>query len=351
MNRATGSGVAMFGMMAAAALGAGAEAITLVPRAEVAGPFVRLTDVVATQGLSAARAEAWRDVYLGPTPPPGGSRTIGREAIRVELRKRGAAADALDWDGPSEVVVTGRAGAALDGLGEGFAEDLNRGIRDLLLRELPAGPTGTDLEVRILRMEWVGDASPAAGPCRLVRVEPHGGSSGSRVRRFLATLGPESGAGTPRACAVDAHLQVIQHGVRARRTIPAGAAIHPADIELGAAAVDEIVHGIVTALEALAGCRARGRIDKGMFLRDTQVQGPPVVRPHDAVMVTARDAAGRMSLTYAAEALEAGAVGDAIRVRLVASKRVGIAKVVGPGAAEVELSGPEAPPSSDARKP
>jgi flagella basal body P-ring formation protein FlgA len=234
------------GLACAAAAAAGAETVTLLAEAEVGGPYVRLIEIVDARGLSADRAAAWRDIFLGKADV-GAERTIGLEEIRAELRKRGPDADAVEWAGAESVTVTARAGAAA-----------------------PAPPA------------------------------------------------PE-----------------LRAALRARRTLLPGAVLRPGDVEAVSVPVSELPSGALAAPEAAAGLRARTRIEKGAILTAARLQPPPVVRPGDAVTVTLRDDVRRAALAYAAQALDAGAPGDWIRVQHLETRRTGTACVTGAGAAEV----------------
>lgn len=321
---------------------AGADPVALRPSAEVGGPYVRLVDLIVPESLTPERAEAWSDVYLGALEPGGASRTIGREEIRAELRKRGPGADDLDWAGPDSVAVAWTPAA-----GDAIRSVLAGSIRDLLLREVPASATA-DLAVEILAVAPEVLLEDLAGACRVRNLVAAGAGPSARSRRFQATLEGADGS-VPVSCSVTARIRQTQKGVRARRSLPAGSLLQPADLEIAAVAVEGVLRDVLTTIESLAGCRARARIEKGTLLTASLVQAPPVVRVRDPLVVTVHDATFQVALTYAAEALDAGPIGGQIRVQHAGNRRVGMATVSGPGRAEVVVDVAPGGPSVSGR--
>lgn len=108
------SGMAIAGMMWAAAAAAALQGIELAPTAQVTGDWVNLGDIAAVQPDEQAQALA--GTPIAPAPQPGGSRSISAGYVRLRLRAAGVDLTGVAFSGADRVQVT-RAPAGLPGRG------------------------------------------------------------------------------------------------------------------------------------------------------------------------------------------------------------------------------------------
>ena len=85
------------------------ETIALKEKANVAGRWVRVLDLVDADRTDSAARLRLADIYLGRAPEEGQTLTITLDEIRRELERRGLDPAAFSWRGDRVEVTTGDA--------------------------------------------------------------------------------------------------------------------------------------------------------------------------------------------------------------------------------------------------
>ena len=130
-------------------------------------------------------------------------------------------------------------------------------------------------------------------------------------------------------------LQVIEIPVVTRH-ISRGELISERDIEWRRVDVNKVPRDAVTSLDELVGMAPRRGLRVGSAIRMSEVEAPEMVARHSLVTISIEHP--MMRLTAQGKALDAGAVGDVIRVLNTRSKKTVEATVTGPGQASVQIS-------------
>jgi len=110
------------------------------------------------------------------------------------------------------------------------------------------------------------------------------------------------------------------------RSISSGQTIESIDLELVERTLDSGRADWIRRPREVVGMVARTRIPKGRAIRASQIKSPPVVCRRDDVVVEAH--VGARLVEGRRRALEEGAVGDTIRVRMEPRNNLVLARVV-----------------------
>lgn len=192
-------------------------------------------------------------------------------------------------------------------------------------RERAALPASATVEVGDLRPADRDLLDRARG---VVAIELPPGESGTGLvtaRAFLDVPG-EAGAFTWVTVRIDARVPVVV----ASRDLARGAVLGADDLAIEPRPFEP---GRLTDPAAAAG-RVLGRaLPRGAALGATWLRVPDAVRPGETVRVWVRS--GPVVLATKGEALERGAAGEPVRIRLASSGRVVEARVESPGRVEV----------------
>ncbi|MGE3540120.1 MAG: flagella basal body P-ring formation protein FlgA [Candidatus Tectimicrobiota bacterium] len=251
--------------------------ITALPEAVVQGPTIRLGDVAQVQSEDAALLRRLQEIVLGPTPPLGVTRLLSRATMLIQLRHQGIAPQAVEFQGVSQVRVNRAAQQLpLDALEAAARQGLSQQLRQLA----PA------LSIRDIR--GLTGVSVSPGPVHYTVLVP---SRLPRSGSLPFTLSIEVAGKIERQLTGRAFLQGPQESTS--KAAPAGAQRTAA---------------------ALAPRQAQ---ENPQPVRPPTRAMPPVVQRGDLVQIVSE--ASLMKVSTPGEVLEAGRVGDTIRVKITAS--------------------------------
>lgn len=279
--------------------------------AVVPGPTIKLGDLARLEGSATALA----DVDLGPAPSATAPKRLEGEAILRRLHEAGMDASATRYVIPATVRVERNAR-------EVTVEEIKTAVLNVAPDALPAGEVVRDLDV--------------AGPVRIpagdyeARVSTSSAGRPGR-RRFDVQLvhGGTVLANVPVTARTDSRGSVVV----AKSAVPRGAVLGPDDLEIVERNAKDVPADAVTSPEEAIGMETKVALAAAAPLPRTALAPPIVVKKGDLVTMIV-DTAG-MRLTVAGEALQAGAVGTAIKVKNRSSKQEVAGKVIDHGVVAV----------------
>ncbi|SFB98154.1 flagella basal body P-ring formation protein FlgA [Marinospirillum celere] len=134
---------------------------------------------------------------------------------------------------------------------------------------------------------------------------------------------------------ITAEVQVLEPVVVARSTLDRGARLSTQMLEVRKMDTSRIRGDYFSSIQEVVGMQVRNRIRAGDPVTSRQINVTQAVNRGDQVIIQARSETLRIRMT--GEALEAGRIGDQIRVRNLQSGRTLRARIVDRGLVEVQL--------------
>lgn len=273
--------------------------VVLDRQARVAGRDVRLGDIARVPRPLAAL----RGLRLAPTPRPGTLRLIERAAVAAALRKAGLPASGFSVAGAERVLVRPRTTRLAETI---LIATAQRFVR----RELGR------------RAEFDGEAR---GPWEVVV----GRESSALEARWQTPPKPSS-----ETVYVELLLR-IDGSIAARRTLRFRLVGSRIEAETPARVPAAPRAASATAARAKAGAPSPPRSRPASGERAPASRAKALVREGDMVRITLRK--GPLVVVARGRALEDGALGQAITLRLSEDAPPKVARVTGPGAADIVL--------------
>lgn len=289
-------------------LAGNAEAATLRTLTTLHAPTVRLADLFDDAGANAERV-------LGPGPGPGGRIVVEAAQLAAIARQFG-----VDWRpvSPADRAVLERAGRPLS------RQDAVEAVRAALV----AAGAATDCDI-----ELAGFSPPLvpldAKPQPVVSDLDYDAADG----RFSALLSIAGEAMEPIAMRVGGRVDDTMELPVATRRLPAGAVLGREDVHIARVRAS-LVHGEVIYRPADAvGMQLRHPLAAGQPLASSELVRPSLVQRGANVLMVLESTG--IALTAQGQALEAGAIGERIRVLNPSSHAVVEAEVTGAGSVRV----------------
>ncbi len=346
---------------------ADAGSIRLWSTAVVIDDQIRLRDICEFSRFTHENERALSDIVIDEAPPPGGSRIIRIEAVRLALGESGANLAIITLRGSTECAVTrpalvahsnspnrpfeSRISASSRSAAQPSGRDAAAPDSGHLPSRSSANPSDSDrLSLRSAVLEFFNnEMSRYAGQADLTFdrtsdqvLDLSGPGFDFRIRR----------RGGPQLGLVPLEVDVVSDGralqtvplvvqlamrrsvVVARRAINQGASISPADVDLISMTFTRLDHlGINDSAQAI-GQRAKRMIPAGAMIEADVLEQVPLVLRGQLVNVTS--VSGSIRIITAGKATQEGRLGDVIRVRCVDDAHAEIdAMVTGPGEVRV----------------
>lgn len=285
-----------------------AQAAELRPIVTLTGPHVYLRDLFENVGPNGDR-------LLGPGPAPGGRIIVAAAQLGAIARQFG-----VDWRPASSgdraiLEWPGRPLRKDDAIGAVRAALLAAGADPDCVVELsgyipPLVPQGVDPRPMVAQLDY----NPGTG-------------------RFTAVLSIVADGMDPLSTRIGGTAEILVEVPVLTTRLPSGAVLRPQDLRL-AKVNSSLLKGDPTLPESgLVGMMLRRSIAAGQPLRPDDLTRPPVVT-RDSVVRVVLDMRG-LSVSGQAFAMEAGAIGDRIRLRNPTSRAILEAEVVGPGVVRI----------------
>ena len=341
-------------------------AIELVDRAVVNHPVIRLGDVIAVPKTESALIRQVGLIDLADRSEDGKDQRIDRTLIELRLRLAGFRPGELALRGPQTVVVTDRntrqsssvelrdqPPPATDRGGPSVGEtlmphvlptpaprfgdlDVERAATALLSEQMHAAQD----DLRVTLVSSIANSLqrlPATVSSPRLEVVTHGDRLLGRISG-LCRIWDEThlAVSVPISLQVERRFDVLVTTASVRRGDPVQLTGLRTETRYLAESVDEL---IPDQLEATVW---RSSLRPGQIVALTDVEPPQPARKADAVRArdVVRVVAARPGLRVVlrqAEALEAGAIGETVRVRNSDTRRIISAQVVEPGVVEINL--------------
>jgi flagella basal body P-ring formation protein FlgA len=304
-------------------LGTAAVSLSLVG-APLAAPTLRsditVADPVVTVGDMFADAGALAGKPLFRAPAPGTAGTVGLEAVHEAAARAGL----TDYDAANVLEVrVARAATSVDAimLADLIGAELDR--RGLL------GP-GVEPETHFDRPDLSFNAEVSDRPAKLIELRYLPGS-GSFAARFAI-------AGIERPVEVTGGIELMTEVPRLAQSLPAGAVLGPADIEMARVPLKFVSTTGIAGLDDLVGKALLRNARAGLTLKLSDVAEPLVITRNALVTVYLRT--GWMTLTVKAQALASASAGAPIDVLNTVTHRILHGTATAGGAVEVTTAGP-----------
>lgn len=265
--------------------------------------------------LSIERAE------VATSPLPGKTRFLSLDYVRIRLRQAGFKTDTMTFGGAQDVQIN---------------------------REAACFPTNAlvkavESEIRI-RMPWkrenvtIGDIRiydnirlPTGGLFHRIVPKPDEDYLGQTILGIYLYVDGELVAKTH----AQTNISVMADVVRVIRPLGKHQRIRPEDLSVVRADLSRLSPETVRRVEDVLGNRTTQAIYPNTYLKQGMYRPPPIVKRGDIVKIIANT--GSMTITATGKVKQKGCKGDMVHVINTDSSRVIIARVIGPGAVEVEF--------------
>ncbi len=227
--------------------------------------------------------------------------------------------------GQAEVVGEGSASDPAAEIGESVSErisavrrvriDLERFVRERV------GSGAVSIEMPpLVGFETIASASsddPAEAPA--YRTELRTRSSEPLRGRVPITVALYSGERLMKRSVVSPYVRETMRVVSAGRNLARGAILSTSDVRTVDVDAARVPNDAIADADSVVGLRAKRSLRKGQVLRDSAIEGVPVVERGDRVTLVLES--GRLTIQAVGRAQEAGTIGDWIRVENLDSKR------------------------------
>lgn len=285
-----------------------AEAATLRPMTQLTGPVVFLRDLFDDAGPNADRP-------LGPGPGPGGRIMVGAAQLHAIARQfevdwrpisTGDRA-VLEWPGrplPREDVLAALRAALI---ASGVAAD---SVIELAGFTAPTVPLGAEARPVVAHMDF-----------------------NATTGRFTALLSVAAEGMDPISTRIAGQIEESVEVVVPTARLAAGSVLRPQDLRIARVPATQARNDSAQSLRDTVGLQLRRAVGPGQTIPLADLMRPALV-PRESVVRMQLEAGG-LSVTGQGLALEAGAAGERIRVRNMASQAVIEAEVIAPGLVRV----------------
>lgn len=304
-----------------AALASDQIRLTLKENVVVDQDVVRLSDIAGISGASQATSSHLGDTLVAKSPLPGQTRFVSLEYIRIRLKQAGFQTDVMAFQGPQDVQISRQAAAISRGA-------IIRAVEEAIRRQMP----WKNEDVAIHDIHFDDDIQLPTGKLtqRIVpnRNEDYLGPTVLALQLFVdGELVKKSW--------VHAEISVMADVVKVVRPLGKNQRIELADVTVVRNDLADLSSDTVRSIEEALGNRTTQMIYPNTVLRAGMLSLPPLVRRGDIVKIVAN--AGPMTITATGKVKQQGCKGEMISVINTDSNRVITARVIGPGAVEVEF--------------
>ncbi len=282
---------------------AGASASEVLPllrsNIEVSGEYIRLGDLFDNAETTAATV-----VFRAPSPGKSGMVSAAR-LMRI------ARSHGLYWDNSEGVrtINIARAGIPID------SEEIVTAIEAAIHSEAPLAESEHTYQLEVTSRDEDVFVATGIDP----RIEVTRLSFNRRSGRFSAQVALAAGTGTP-PVTVTGRAVEVRPVVMFVRPLARGEVVRAEDIEQRQVAIRNLHATAIVDAAAVVGLAARRQLRPGQPLLSRDFERPRIVE-RGAVLTVTHEAPG-LTISVRARALEAGALGDTIRVQNLQSNRI-----------------------------
>jgi flagella basal body P-ring formation protein FlgA len=292
-------------------LGASAR-ISINSPLEIRRPVISLGDMATFSGMSEDMVASLSGIEVGKAPSPGHARTLSLAIVKVRLRQAGYDPNKIAISGPVTIMVSTRPAVVT-------SEDVTEAVEEYVKANMPWNPGETRISVTS-----VGDRILVPDGDIQVKVET------LSTTKFLGTTAVKAQILVDGEVAKTFHVRVrvdvAKEVVVAAETIQRHEIISEGDLSLEVYDLCNVPSDVAFDPLLVVGMRAKHTIQAGRPVAFSSIQCPPVIARGD--LVTLEAMAGGVIVAIPGEALEAGAVGDLIRVKNTSSGAIVRARVI-----------------------
>lgn len=296
-----------------AALGWAALTVTIAPQAIVAGPEIELGEVAAISGEPTPAISRLAALTLGPAPRPGSSMVLTPELIMMRLSPL-PSEPGIEWELPVTLTVT-TASQTVTG------QSLTAVAAATIKQQLGAVAERPDTIIQPVRMP--DDYIVPQGNIALTAQLPHGVRlNGATVVNVSISVNGKHYLNE----SLQYTVKVFKDVVVAARRIEAQEKLSDAHLRYQRWDIGRLPSGYLTDIQAVNGRISRRSLAAGSVIVDKNLAQPIVVERGQTVIISVQ--AGAITVTARGRALEAGGVGEIIRVQNLNSHKTITAKVL-----------------------
>ncbi len=300
---------------------AGQPRVTLKDSAVINKDDVLLKDIATIAGDQQSGAASMATVAVATSPLPGKTRFLSLDYIRIRLRQAGFDPDAVSFGGARDVRIS-RDAAYLP------KETVIRAVEAAIRNRMP----WKQGDVTIDNIRINDDIRLPTGRLthRIIPKEGEAFLGQTSLGLYLYV----DGQLVVKTWA-HAHISVMGSAVRVVRPLGKHQRIEPNDVAVVRTDLSDLSSDTVRQLAEVIGNRTTRMIYPNTYLKRGMFTPPPLVRRGDIVKIIATT--GLMTITATGKVKQKGCKGDMVHVVNTDSNRVIIARVIGPGAVEVEF--------------
>ena len=295
--------------------------VTLKEKVSINKDDVLLGDIADISGELKSGSLAIGKVEVGTSPLPGKTRFISDDYIRIRLRQAGFETGDMTFGGARDVQIN-RDAAYLpkDALVKAVESEI-RTRMPWRQEDVTIADIGLNDDIRL----------PTGMLAHRIVPKPDEDYLGQTTLGIYLYVDGELVAKTW----AHARISVMTDVVRVVRPLGKHQRIRPEDITVVRADLAELSTDTVRRVEDALGNRTTQMIYPKTYLTQGMYSPPPVVNRGDIVKIIANT--GPMTITATGKVKQKGCKGDMVHVVNTDSNRVIMARVIGPGAVEVEF--------------
>ena len=308
-------------LLSTAAFSSGGICVTLNATAQVDQDSVRLSDIAALGGASENQLKSLGATVVASSPPPGRTRYVGIDFIRIRLKQAGVDVQSIVFQGPQDVQVT-RQAATLP------IQSIKHAVEAAIRSRMPW--KNEDVTISEITFDETIQLPTGKLTYRIVpsRNEDYLGRTMLPLHLFVD--------GEPlQKIWVNANISVLADVVTVVRALGKYQHIQHADLSVERRDLKDLSSDTVRRIEDALGNRTTQMIYPHTVLESRMFDSPPLVRRGDIVKIVANS--GQMTITATGMVKQQGCKGEMVRVMNTDSNRVIVARVTGPGAVEVDF--------------
>ena len=295
--------------------------LTLKEAAVIDQDSVRLGDVASISGVPKAVSAPIETIRVAKSPLPGQTRFLSIDYIRIRLKQAGLQTDGMTFSGPEDVKISRKAASLSQ-------DTIVHAVETAIRRQMPWKREA----VTISNIRFNDDIKLPTGTLthRIIanRNEDYLGSTTLALHLFVD-------GDLIKKTWVNADICVMADVVSVVRPLGKQQRITREDLSLISADLSDLPSNTIRNIEDVIGNRTTQMIYPNTILKAGMFIPPPLVKRGDIVKIIAHT--GPMTITATGKVKQKGARGEMVHVINTDSNRVITARVVGPGAVEVEF--------------
>ena len=309
-------------LLSPAAYSADGTCLTLKGAVAVDQDAVRLSDIATLTGsASQMQLKTLGATVVARSPKPGQTRFVDIDYIRIRLKQAGADTDSLIFKGSRDVRIT-REAATLS------THRIERAVEAAIRSRMPW--KNEDVTISGIAFDETIQLPTGRLTYRIVpnRNEDFLGRTILALHLFVD--------GEPvRRIWVNATISVMGDVITVIRPLGKHQHIELADLSVQRRELADLSSDTVRRIEDALGNRTTRMIYPNTVLQSSMIASPPLVKRGDIVKIVAN--AGPMTITATGMVKQQGCKGEMVRVVNTDSNRIITARVIGPGAVEVDF--------------